>query len=118
VWAALEKVSRRSALGLRMELLGRFGDPGDRRHRTERLRLLAGFLDDAEVRDTKAVQRFDGPCAGFTCERIEVRDFVPVTTGRLLGIEVPLKLDRTPAEWAKVREDLRAALNKELAGPR
>jgi hypothetical protein len=118
VWAALEKAARRSSLGLRMELLNQFGDSRDTRRRPERLRLLAAFLDDAEVRDTKSDARFDGPGAGFPYDRIAVRDFVADTLAGLLGVEVELKLDRTEAEWAAVRGKVRDALKRELGKER
>jgi hypothetical protein len=114
VWAALEKVAQRSSLGLRMELLNHFGDSRDTRRRPERLRLLAAFLDDAEVRDTKSDARFGGPGAGFPYDRIEVRDFVAVELAGLLGVEVELKLERSAAEWAEVRNKVREVLKREL----
>lgn len=115
VWAALERVAKRSALGLRMELLNRFGDSRDPRRRVERLRLLSSFLDDRALRDNKSDTRFAGPGAGFQYEKIEVRDFVAVEIAGLLGIEVELDLDRTRAEWAKIRDKIREGLKRELA---
>ena len=114
VWAALETAVRRSALGLRMELLNHW-DPKDPRRLPERLRLLAGYLNDAEVRDVNADKRLTGPGAGFPYDRIEVRDFVALKLAGLLGIEVELKLDRTAAEWAKVRDKVQEGLKQELA---
>jgi hypothetical protein len=114
VWPTLEKVAKRSSLGLRMELLNHFGDSRELRHRAERLRLLSAFLDDAEVRDVKADKRYHGPGGGFPYDRIEVRDFVALELASLLEIEVELKLDRTSEEWAKVREKVREALKQEF----
>jgi hypothetical protein len=118
VWAALEKAARRASLGLRMELLSRFGNPREIRRRAERLRLLAAFLDDAEVRDPKSDARFSGPGAGFPYGRIAVRDFVANVLAELLGVEVELKPDRTEAEWAEVRGKVRDALQRELGKER
>jgi hypothetical protein len=115
VWTTLEKVAKRSAVGLRMELLHSFGDSRELRWRVERLRLLASFLDDLELRDQETDVRFGGPCAGFLYPRVEVRDFAAEALSSLLGIELELKLDRTPTEWAKVRADVQTALNRELA---
>ncbi len=61
VWQVLEKVARRSAVGLRMELLNHLDDPQDHRHRAERLRLLSGFLEDATLRDEQSSSKFEGP---------------------------------------------------------
>jgi hypothetical protein len=114
VWTVLEKVAKRSKLGLRMELLSRFHDRRNPRWRVERLRLLAAFLDDAEVRDLKADKRFEGPCTEFIYERLEVRDLVAIELAWLLEIELERKPDRTPEEWAKVREKVRATLKQKL----
>ena len=61
---ANEKVARRSALGLRMELLHHLGDATETRHRKERLRLLAAFLNDDALRDRANDGKFNGPGAG------------------------------------------------------
>jgi hypothetical protein len=114
MWQALEKVARRSALGLRMELLNHFGDPEDKRQRRERLQLLASFLGDAALRDKHSNAKFSGPGAGFPYDKIEVRDFVALQIARLLGIEIELKLDRTPEEWAKIRRQAQEGLEREL----
>jgi hypothetical protein len=111
VWTTLEKVAKRSPVGLRMEVLSLFGNP---RHRSERLRLLASFLDDAQIRDTASDSRFDGPNAGDSYDRIEVRNFVALQLASLLGIKVELKPDPTPGEWATVRETVRGSLELEL----
>ncbi len=115
VYQTLEKVAKRSALGLRMELLNNLNDPKNSRHRRERLVLLATFLDDTELRDVKANNRFDGPGAGFPYDKIEVRDFVACQMAWMLDIQVDLKLDRTPLEWAKIRSQVRDALKRELS---
>jgi hypothetical protein len=114
VWATLEKVARRSALGLRMELLHRLCYADDMPRRKERLRLLGRFLDDATLRDRSADKRFEGPGAGFPYPRIEVRNFVAVELGELLGIPIEVDFWRTPAEWAAVRSRVREALQRDL----
>lgn len=114
VWAALEKAVQRASLGLRMELLHRLADRTEPRRWADRLRLLAAYLDDIEVRDTVDNKRFDGPGAGFPYPRIAVGDAVAVDLGWMIGVKVPLKLDRTGAEWAEVRERVRKAVKAEL----
>jgi hypothetical protein len=115
IWQTLEKVAKRSAFGLRMELLNHFSDPKESRHKLDRLRLLATFIDDADVWDQNSSPKFDGPGAGFPYERLEVRDFVALQIARLVGIEVELNLDRTPNEWAKIRSQVKDALKRELS---
>jgi hypothetical protein len=115
VWTALERAARRASVGLRLEMLGQLWDP-EAGHRTERLRLLAAFLNDETVRDAKADKRFDGLPAGDDYPRLAVRDFAAVMLARLLGQPVPVKPDRTAAEWAAVREQVRERLEREPAG--
>jgi hypothetical protein len=114
VWPTLERVARRSALGLRMELLNHFSDPKDNRHRLDRLRLLSGFMDDATMRNRSSDAKFDGPSAGFLYDKIEVRDFVALEIAAMLGIEIELNLERTPEEWAKIRLQVEEAVKREL----
>jgi hypothetical protein len=78
------------------------------------LRLLAGFLDDAALRDEASDKRFDGPGAGFPYRKIEVRDAVALDIARLLGIQVEENPGRTPEEWAQIRSRVREALKREL----
>jgi hypothetical protein len=115
VWAAVDKIVHRSALGLRMEVLAQFGAGADKpSHRRERLRLLASFLDDATLRDADSDKRFEDGCAGEPYYTIEVRDFVALEIAGLMGTRVELNLERTPAEWAKIRAMVRQAMKKEL----
>jgi hypothetical protein len=113
IWDALEKAVRRSSLGMRMELLSKFGDSKNLRWRVERLRLLAAFLDDHEVRDVRSDERLKSGAA-YQYEVISVRDFVALELGSMLKINVPNDPKRTAEEWTKIRENVRAALKREL----
>jgi hypothetical protein len=117
VWLVLARVARRSSVGLRMELLGAFWDPKDPRHWRERLRLLAGFLDDATVRVSDSKGKYFGPHEASEYPRIEVRDFAALEIARLLGIETERNPGRTPNEWAELRSQVRKAVDRELARP-
>jgi hypothetical protein len=113
VWRTLEQVAKRSAVGLRMELLSHFGGPTDPRHRSQRLRILASFLDDATLREQDSSGKFaDG--AGYNYHKIEVRDFVALEIADMLGIDIELNLERTSEEWAKIRSRVQEALKREL----
>jgi hypothetical protein len=115
-WGLLEKVARRSSLGLRLELLnnvGRVTEPTPAL-RARLLALYASFLDDAAERDRKAdPKRYDGPCAGFHYERLSVRDFAAMEMAWLLKIEVKLNPDRSAREWAALRAKVREAWKRE-----
>jgi hypothetical protein len=114
VWPALEKAAKRAPVGLRMELLSLFGDPRDRRHRVERLRFLASFLEDTRVRDSAIDSRLHGLNAGDSYARIEVRNFAAVELGSLLDIKVEVERDHTPTEWSAIRDKVQSALKLEL----
>jgi hypothetical protein len=115
IWPLLEKVAKRSSVGLRMELLNWLRE-GGRNRRPERFRLLAAFLDDDAVR-TKGSEKFDGPCAGFFYDELTVRDFAALELARMLDVEIEYKQVRTPEEWAKVRDRVREALKREQRKP-
>jgi hypothetical protein len=115
VWQTLEKVAKRSALGLRMELLNHFNDQEGSRHRLERLRLLASFMNDDALWDRSSSPKFDGPGAGFPYEKLEVRDFVALEIARLVGMDVEVNLDRTADEWTRIRNQVEVNLKRELS---
>jgi hypothetical protein len=115
VWQTLEKVAKRSALGLRMELLNHFNDQEESRHRLERLRLLASFMDDDALWDRNSSPKYYGPGAGFPYEKLEVRDFVALKIARLVGMDVEVNLDRTADEWTKIRNQVEVKLKLELS---
>jgi hypothetical protein len=113
-WKLLEKVARRSDVGLRMELLNRmayahFGD----RQLQQRLRLLAAFLDDADAPDVSAnPAMFSGPHAGFTFRRLSVRDLAAMELAVLLEIQERPDRDWTPEQWEKLRNKVKATLKR------
>jgi hypothetical protein len=113
-WTVLEKVAKRSDVGLRMELMGpmdyRCGGDG---HRQQRLEFLAAFLDDAEVRDVNSNPKmFDGPHAGFTFARLEVRDLAAMQIASI--IEMPDQPDKnwTPEQREKLRKKVKEAVKR------
>ena len=85
-----------------------------RKNRARRLAFLAAFLDDAEVRDTASSSRkYEGPCAGFTFKTIEVRNFVAMQIAAILRMKDRPTEFWTGENWARLRENVRAALEKE-----
>jgi hypothetical protein len=97
-----------------MELLHNYFVPDDNpKQRQEGLRLLAGFLDDATVRDVGTSKKFDGPSAGSEYRKLEVRDFVALKLASVLGVKVEENRERPPEEWAKVRSQVQEALKRE-----
>lgn len=114
VWSALEAAARRASVGLRLELLNKLGyvhpDPRPKDH----LRLLIAFLDDKDLRQRGSNKKFEGPCAGFNYEKIEVRDYAAQDIAWLVGIESEVNGDRTLAQWEELRKKARAAADRVL----
>lgn len=113
-WKTLETVAKRSDVGLRMEFMNPmdYCYIGDRQ-RQYRLKFLASFLDDSEAPDVKANPKlFDGPYAGFTFVRLEVRDLAAMKIASIL--KMPDSPDRTwsPQQWQKLRDQVKERLGK------
>ncbi len=102
-WQALEKAVARASPAFKMELLDLHDSSKEVRHRSKRLHLLTPYLDDATVYDP-----------GVSNRKIEVRDFVAMKIADLIGIDVERE-ERTPEDWAKVRNQVRKALEREPA---
>ena len=115
VWAALLAAAQRASIGLRMELMRpmHYSYIGDQQRR-ERLAFLAAFLDDDEVRVTDSDPEFyKGPCAGFTFDRLSVRDLAATSIASMLRFPDEPKPDWTVDQWADLRAKVRRALAEE-----
>jgi hypothetical protein len=113
-WKTLEKVAKRSDVGLRMEFMNPmdYSHLGDG-HRQQRLEFLAAFLDDTEAPDLKAKpELFEGPHAGFAFARLTVQDLAAMKIASVL--EMPDRPDRdwTPEQWEKLRTQVKQALRR------
>jgi hypothetical protein len=78
------------------------------------LRLLGAFLDDATLRDAASSEKYEGPCAGFVYDKLEVRNFVAMELAVLLGVEVELKPRRAASEWTTIRGQIRESVKQAL----
>lgn len=116
-WNALEKVAKRSDIGLRME----FMDPMNYmyiadRHRRQRLEFLSHFLDDDAVRDEQSnPTMYEGPFAGFQFPRLEVRNLAAMEIASILKLDAEPEKGWTPEQWADLRARVRQALADEQA---
>jgi hypothetical protein len=118
IWKAIERAARRASIGLRMELLSQAadGDATSPRQRERALALLASFLDDSASRDLQVdPKKYEGPCAGCDYRVLSVRDFAAMGMASLLGIDVPLKPNRSANEWAALRTRVKEAWKREQA---
>jgi hypothetical protein len=113
-WKLLEKVAKRSDVGLRMEFMNwmaarHLGD----RQRQQRLDFLAAFLDDAEAPDVEANPKmFSGPHAGFTFRRLAVRDLAAMQITSILDMPDRPDRDWTSEQWEKLRTKVKQALKR------
>lgn len=115
VWQALEKVTRRAKVGLRVMLLDEFTDTdSDIPKRRERLQFLASFLNDPAVYDRKENGERNPNFQPYAYAKLEVRNFVALRLVDMLGIKIETNYHRTPDEWAKVRQQVQEALKREL----
>ena len=113
-WAMLEKVAKRSDVGLRMEFINimDYSTLGSRQRR-QRLKFLAAFLDDAEAPDVKAnLRMFNGPDARFAFRRPAVRDLAAMEIVSILAMPDQPDRDWTPQQWEKLRNNVKEALKK------
>jgi hypothetical protein len=112
-WQALSRAAWRADADLRIELLLCANKPERNLNRQERLAFFASFLDDATVRNREIHPRLDvdNPVAP-DFPRIEVRNFAAMQLAHLL------KIDRRPQpswdaeQWARFRDEVRAALKR------
>jgi hypothetical protein len=116
-WSALGRAARRSDTALRMEFLDRIDrDEGGERHSNQRLKFLAGFLDDTSVRKPGQVSADHCGCgsAGSRFPQLEVRNLAAMILAPLLNIADQAEPNWGPAQWANLRGKVQEALNVEL----
>jgi len=120
VWRAFLIAAKRSSVGLRLEMMNPmdYGYIRDK-NRERRLAFLAAFLDDATIRrlppgrDFRSGGKFDGPCAASAFPEIEVRNFAAMGIACILDICDSPDRSWTSAQWASLREKVRAKLAHE-----
>ena len=111
-WGLLEKVAKRSDVGLRMEIMNPmdYTSVGDRQ-RKQRLNFLAAFLDDPEAPDYAAnPEKFSGPHAGFTFKRLEVRNLAAMKIASILRMPDDPDSKWKPQQWEKLRSKVKKAM--------
>lgn len=115
IWKAYLTAARNAAVGLRMEMMNSMNYSYVKdKNRQRRLGFLAAFLDDETVRDPSVDSfKYEGPCAAFTFKKIEVRAFVAMKIGSILGVEADPTEFWTAKDWASFRARVREALTKE-----
>jgi hypothetical protein len=112
-WGHYLRVAKRCSVGLRMEMMGPMTYAYKDKARPQRLAFLAAFLDDEAVRDmAKAKDKFDGPCAGFTIEKIAVQDFAALQLSYMLGFDDAPDEFWDAKQWSKLREKVRGKVRE------
>jgi hypothetical protein len=113
-WEALLRTARRVDLGTRMEFISRMSYCCTKDTPLKpRINFARQFLDDTAVRDINSEpEMYEGPCAGFTHERIAVRDFAALELAYLLDLDLDEARDWTEGDWAKLRQRVAARLKQ------
>lgn len=97
VWDTVAAVARRSKVGVRMQVLkDAVGNGSDKQ---TKLRLLSQFLGDG---------------AAEAKSKSEVRNFAALQIASLLDMKVETNPKRTDEEWTRLRDQVRAAMAREL----
>lgn len=116
-WNALRRAADRADVGLRMEFMNpmnytRIGE----RQRRERLNFLARFINDAALRNMSSSRKFEGPSAGFTFLKLEVRNFAAMQIATILKLEESPSPEKnwTTQQWSAYREKVKKAVEHEL----
>jgi hypothetical protein len=115
VWKALGKTARRSEVRLRLEYLNAVAlETMEGPRRKQGLAFLAGFLDDATVRDAGHPLQFDPPFAAASeFRQIEVRNFAALSIARIFQFDDKPKRVWGEVEWAGLRRKVREALRQD-----
>jgi hypothetical protein len=114
-WKVLTAEAKRVDVGTRMEMLNvmnycnTVGQPLE-----PRVAFLAGFLDDSSTRDMDQAKAdgglYEGPCAGFTFPRLEVRDLAALELAFLFKLPVSADPSWKRSDWDKLRSVVNAKL--------
>jgi hypothetical protein len=127
-WNALRRNCKRVDIGQRLEMIQAVGGRSGRKDGLI-IQFLQAFLEDTEVRvinnrfqdlqaftdpkkafDKLMADRFSGPSAGFTFDRLVVRDFAALQIADKLGLDVSADADWKEEDWAKLRKRVDEAL--------
>lgn len=129
VWSALVENAKRVDIGQRLEMIQAVGSRSG--HKDDRvIEFLAAFLDDEEARVASRIPNFaafddpkdafekltqdlfSGPSAGFTFERLPVRDFAALQLAHKLGVKAGADSSWKESDWEALRTRVRDALAK------
>jgi hypothetical protein len=115
IWKEWVRVAKRSSVGLRMEMMSPmcYTYIGET-NRARRLAFLQAFFNDRIERDKSgSEEKFQGPSAGFTFPRMEVRNLAALKAAAILAL--PDRPDElwTAAEWGVFRENVARRLSRE-----
>ncbi len=111
-WEALRRAALRADVGLRMEYLEEVGGPEEAKDAATDF--LAGFLEDAEVRQvTEDPSLYDYRTAARDFKRLEVRDLAALRIAAILGLDVEPRPDWSPRNWEGLREEVLASLMRD-----
>lgn len=113
-WKMLEKVAKRSDVGLRMEYIYTVGERGLGDHQRKLcLEFLKAFLDDPAKPNLLANPKsFNGPQLFFMFEQLDVRSMAAMRIATILGKPVQLNRNLTPEQMKKLGDQMKELMEK------
>ena len=116
VWSEYLQCTQKAVVGLRMEIMNPFNYRNiGNKNENLRIAFLAAFLDDNAVRDvTVNKERFEGPHAAFTIDKIEVRNFAAMQIASILNVDFQDGPNEfwTVEQWAALRMKVKRIISK------
>ena len=115
IWRDYLRIAKQASVGLRMEMMNPMNYTYiEEKNRNRRLAFLAEFLNDTEIRDSSVhPEKFSGPCAGFTFEKITVRNFAAMKLASILNIKTRPTEVWSENQWSKLRNSVQLTLENQ-----
>lgn len=125
-WSALTRNAKRVDIGQRLEIIQTIGSR-IKKADDRAIAFLSAFLDDEETRELMRLSDlanvddiaesldkdlFSGPSAGFTFDRLSVRDFAALQLAETLGVKANADASWKESDWKSLRSKVRHTLNR------
>ena len=115
-WQALAKAVRRADTEGRWKMLHAVARQTAEAGRTQRLAFLAEYLTDDAVRDARRDPQRHGwsDGLGYLFPQLEIRNLAAAQLAEILGLDAGPEPAWTAGQWAELRDQVRAAVEKEI----
>lgn len=119
VWNAFHGLLKRADLGMQMELIDHLEPARDAPPQISQsyYRIYDRFRNDERVRDNSTSKKFSGPGAGFSHERLSMRDYVHIHWASWLDLKLKSpQVGASPKEWHAYRVAVSQVIEKARVG--